>query len=109
MASFLFRLVSGNYDFLFQVFTKLIQSCAYVYIPELFPTSVRSSGTGLVVTLGQAGSFLAPYTRLLPHLWMKYAFFTCTTLSGALAVFVLHETKDKPIIKDISELKSMYQ
>ena len=88
--------------------TKLELRCVYVYMPELFPTPMRSSGTGLIVTIGQLGSYLAPYTRLLPQLWMVYGLFTMTTLSGAFVVMTLHETKDKPMVISIDELKLKY-
>ena len=77
-------------------------------MPELFPTTMRSSGTGLIVTIGQLGSYLAPYTRLLPQLWMVYGLFTVTTLSGAFVVMTLHETKDMPMVSNIDELKLKY-
>ena len=82
--------------------------CVYVYIPELFPTTVRSSGTGLCILFGQLGSFLAPYSKLLPAVWMIYGIFTITTFVGIFFVLALHETRNQPIIKNVQELQTYY-
>ena len=69
---------------------------------------MRTSGTGVVVLLGQFGSFIAPYTKLIPELWMLYALFATTTLLGAGFVLSLHETRNKPIVSNETELQKLY-
>lgn len=99
----------GRYiSFVGRFFISACFGCIYVYVPELFPTTIRSSGTGLCILLGQVGSFLAPYTKLLPHVWMIYVTFTVTTLLGVCCVGSLHETRNIPIISTISELQALY-
>ena len=71
-------------------------------------TDIPVSGTGLCILLGQVGSFLAPYTKLLPHVWMIYVTFTVTTLLGVCCIGSLHETRNIPIISTISELQALY-
>jgi len=95
-------------SFVGRFFISAAFGCVYVYIPELYPTTVRSSGTGLCILFGQLGSFLAPYTKLLPAVWMIYGIFTITTFVGIFFVLALHETRNQPIIKNVQELETYY-
>ncbi|KAL4446440.1 hypothetical protein ABPG74_001181 [Tetrahymena malaccensis] len=79
-----------------------------VYIPELFPTQVRSVGTGIIFGLGNLGSVLAPYivsqaSKLdLPNMVL----IGLVGVIGFLACFFLEETLNKPLENQIKELKN---
>src|SRR5690606_1073927 len=66
----------------------------YAYTPELYPTSVRSTGVGLAASFGRVGGILAPYMvgmLVARHYEIGYIFgiFFVTILIGAAAVLWL--------------------
>ncbi|WP_150271719.1 MFS transporter [Paenibacillus tepidiphilus] len=71
----------------------------YAYTPELYPTAVRSTGTGLAAAFGRIGGILAPsMVGLLVArsvgIGSIFMIFFVTIIIGALAVLVLgKETK----------------
>lgn len=75
----------------------------YAYTPELYPTSVRSTGVGLAASFGRVGGILAPYMvgmLVARHYEIGYIFgiFFVTILIGAAAVLWLGtETKGKEL------------
>lgn len=75
----------------------------YAYTPELYPTSVRSTGVGLAASFGRVGGIIAPYMvgmLVARHYEIGYIFgiFFVTILIGAAAVFWLGvETKGKEL------------
>jgi putative MFS transporter len=72
----------------FAVFAGTISGASnilYVYLPELFPTSLRASGIGLAVAASRVGSALA--TFLLPV--VVAGFGVKTALAACVAVLVL--------------------
>lgn len=79
------------------------QAQIYVYLPELFPTSVRASGLGLAVAVSRLGA--AAGTSLLPlcvtHFGIHTALYVCTfTLAvGGIVSFVwAPETRHVPLV-----------
>ncbi|WP_036724461.1 MFS transporter, partial [Paenibacillus forsythiae] len=71
----------------------------YAYTPELYPTSVRSTGVGLAASFGRIGGIIAP---LLVGVLVKqsagissiFLLFFATIIAGAAAVLFLgRETK----------------
>ena len=59
--------------FLFVVFAGVLSAASnlvYVYLPELFPTSLRASGIGLAIAASRIGS--AASTFLLPIVVSRY-------------------------------------
>ncbi|AZK47639.1 MFS transporter [Paenibacillus lentus] len=75
----------------------------YAYTPELYPTSVRSTGVGLAASFGRVGGIIAPYMvgmLVARHYEVGYIFgiFFVTILIGAAAVLWLGvETKGKEL------------
>ncbi|KAL4485692.1 hypothetical protein ABPG72_010954 [Tetrahymena utriculariae] len=82
-----------------------------VFIPELFPTQVRSVGTGIIFGLGNLGSVLAPYivsqaSKIeLPNMVL----IGLVGVIGFFACFFLEETLNKPLENQIKELKNQEQ
>ena len=83
-----------------------------IYLPELFPSRLRSTGTSFCYNLGRfaaaAGSFFSylltqnvfgSYEKPLPH---RYSAMTMCVifLVGIVTVFFAPETKDKPLPED---------
>ncbi|WP_110932968.1 MFS transporter [Paenibacillus bouchesdurhonensis] len=75
----------------------------YAYTPELYPTSVRSTGVGLAASFGRVGGIIAPYMvgmLVARHYEVGYIFgiFFVTILIGAAAVLWLGiETKGQEL------------
>lgn len=71
----------------------------YAYTPELYPTTIRSTGVGLAASFGRIGGVIAPFLvgMLIARgvsIQMIFAMFFAAILIGALAVFFLGtETK----------------
>ena len=90
----------------FAVFSCVLsaaQAQIYVYLPELFPTSIRASGLGLAVAVSRLGA--AAGTSLLPlcvtHFGIDTALYICTiTLAaGGVASFLwAPETRHVPLL-----------
>ncbi len=78
----------------FAVFSCVLsaaQAQIYVYLPELFPTSLRASGLGIAVAVSRlgaaAGTFLLPLC--VAHLGVSVALYVCTAtlILGGLVAF----------------------
>ncbi|AEI41832.1 MFS transporter [Paenibacillus mucilaginosus] len=75
----------------------------YAYTPELYPTSVRSTGVGLAASFGRIGGVIAPF--LVGMLVARsvgipaiFAIFFAAIVVGAIAVFFLGtETKGREL------------
>ena len=65
----------------------------YTYTPELYPTRMRGSGSGVAASLGRfAGIFAPTVTPLLwvsAGLWLPFLVFALAHIIGALSVVVL--------------------
>ena len=77
-----------------------VTAVSWIYAPELFPTSVRSTANGFFIAFSRIGAILAPVISTLIHKeYLSYTFYA----SSILAVVVLFcslflpETKDKPM------------
>ncbi len=77
-----------------------------IYLPELFPTSLRSTGTSFCYNGGRIFAATAPFTlsRLTAHLGGEVesfriagAWVSATLLLGILALPFLPETRNKPL------------
>ena len=73
---------------------------SWIFVPELFPTSIRSSANGFFIAFSRLGAIVAPIiTAAVNADTLPYTFYA----SSALAVVVLllslllPETKDKPM------------
>ncbi len=86
-----------------------------IYLPELFPNSLRSTGTSFCYNLGRfaaaGGSFFSAvltqqvyvkYAAQDPALPLRYAAMTMCAifLMGILVLFFAPETKGKPLPED---------
>jgi len=78
----------------FAVFSCVLsaaQAQIYVYLPELFPTSLRASGLGIAVAVSRlgaaAGTFLLPLC--VAHLGVGVALYVCiaTLVSGGVVAW----------------------
>jgi putative MFS transporter len=108
--------VSGRSDGLvilsFAVFSCVLsaaQAQIYVYLPELFPTSVRASGLGIAVAVSRLGA--AAGTSLLPlcvlHFGVSVALYVCIVtlvLGGIVAYLWAPETRRRSLASDVIHL-----
>ena len=79
----------------------------YTYTPELYPTRMRGSGSGVAASLGRfAGIFAPTVTPLLwvgAGLWLPFIVFGLAHIIAALSVAILGtETKGK-VLEEITE------
>lgn len=96
------------WGFLMQFCVYGMWSSVYAYTPELYPTRMRGTGTGLSSTVGRIGAMLGPYAIgvMLSNPALGYsAVFNSTCIIfavAAAAVLILGpETKNR-ILEDIS-------
>lgn len=90
----------------FAVFSCVLsaaQAQIYVYLPELFPTSIRASGLGLAVAVSRLGA--AAGTSLLPlcvtHFGIHTALYVCTftlAVGGVVSFLWAPETRYVPLV-----------
>lgn len=91
----------------FAVFSCVLsaaQAQIYVYLPELFPTSIRASGLGIAVAVSRLGA--AAGTSLLPlcvlHFGIAAALYVCiaTLIAGGVIAYIwAPETRYIPLVK----------
>ncbi|KAL4446441.1 hypothetical protein ABPG74_001182 [Tetrahymena malaccensis] len=82
-----------------------------VYIPELYPTQVRSVGAGIIFGLGNFGSVVAPYVvSKADSIGIgQMVFVGVIGVLGLIASIFLRETFNKPLQDQIEELKAKQQ
>ena len=80
----------------------------YIHSNELFPTSIRNSGMGLVAVASRIGGILAPYVvclkDVIPNL--HFIIFGLMGLTSGLCTLYLPDTKDLPLPGTIQDLLS---
>jgi len=80
----------------------------YTYTPELYPTRIRGTGTGIAAAIGRLGGVLAPYTvgtMLAAFSGSQFAVFMTFTLIliiGGLVVLLLGEETKGRTLEEIS-------
>lgn len=78
---------------------------SWIFVPELFPTSIRSSANGFFIAFSRIGAIVAPIitasvsTNFLQYTYYGSAVFALLVL---FLTFLLPETKDKPM-DDVQE------
>ena len=78
---------------------------SWIFVPELFPTSIRSTANGFFITFGRIGAISAPVLNTsISKDYLQYTFYVSSVLAIIVLLFslLLPETKDKPL-DDISE------
>lgn len=71
----------------------------YAYTPELYPTSVRSTGVGLAASFGRIGGVIGPYlvgyvtSRGMPMTGVFLIFFVAIVVGACAVLFLGRETK----------------
>ena len=82
-------------------------SVIYIHSNELFPTSIRNSGMGLVSVSARIGGILAPYIVCLKDVVsnLHFILFGSLALTSGLCTLLLPDTKDLPLPGTIQDLK----
>lgn len=79
---------------------------SYIFVPELFPTSIRGTGMGFFVLASRLGSTLAPmieakiqhHPLLVTRMYFVYSFLTVLCI---LLILLLPETRNVPLADKI--------
>ena len=87
-------------------YTPAVHSLLYVYVAEVFPTSVRSIGTAFALFGDEIGETLAPFVLLIDKTWICYATFACMATISALLTLSLPETLDFELPETLAEMKN---
>ncbi|CAF4573133.1 unnamed protein product [Rotaria sp. Silwood1] len=79
----------------------------YIFVPELFPTTIRGTGMGVFAFFGRLGSTIAPLIDASishnPTLIINmYYLYTVLTIIGVLLTFLLPETRNVPLVDKIN-------
>ncbi|XP_053611790.1 organic cation transporter protein-like isoform X2 [Plodia interpunctella] len=84
-------------------------SSVYIYVSEVFPTSVRQSLLAVCSTTGRIGSTLAPITPLLAKYYkqLPVIFFGSMALAAAALVFTLPETINVQLPDTVEEAEQL--
>ncbi|XP_027836144.1 solute carrier family 22 member 6-A-like isoform X5 [Aphis gossypii] len=91
-------------------FVSALFSTIVLFISELYPTIIRNTGIGMLLTFSQIGSIIAPY--IVDILGAK-AWYIPSTVCGALSVFVsslilmLPETRKTVLPNTLEEMKNI--
>ena len=73
---------------------------SWIFVPELFPTSIRSSANGFFIAFSRMGAIVAPIIDTsISSDYQSYTFYASSALAiiVVLLSLVLPETKDKPM------------
>jgi MFS family permease len=93
-----------------QMFNAMAQQVIYVYVCEIFPTTARTMGSGVVFGLGRFGAILAPLTFEFVYIFTSHKdlwFWSIAILSGMclwLGVLLPIETYGEPLKDHMDEL-----
>jgi MFS family permease len=73
---------------------------SWIFVPELFPTSIRSSANGFFIAFSRIGAIVAPIINTsVSAEYSSYTFYASSGLAGLVLLLslLLPETKDKPM------------
>ena len=79
-------------------------SLIYVVNAELYPTTIRSTGTSLVSFTSKLAGTVAPFAILLKPAWKFYTIYFVLSITFGLLTFTLPETKNKQIPTTIAQV-----
>ena len=94
-------------SFICKFFISSVHGLLYVYVAEIFPTSVRSIGTGVAMLGDEFGELLAPYVLIISTVWIPYAIFCVLATLAAVMSLTLVETFNRPIPETLNEMKNL--
>ncbi|KAL4711037.1 hypothetical protein ACJJTC_018002 [Scirpophaga incertulas] len=99
----LFIYLSGKFSI------TISYSSVYIYVSEVFPTSLRQSLLAVCSSIGRVGSTLAPLTPLLALYYdnLPAIFFGTMALIASILVFTLPETINLPLPDTIEEAEAL--
>ena len=102
---------TGNADiaryvsFIGKFAVSCVYGLVYIYVAELYPTSVRARGTSAACMTAEIGSFLAPYLIRLGETWLSYTIFASFSTGAALLSLLLTETRGVTMPGTLAEMK----
>ncbi|CAF1506995.1 unnamed protein product, partial [Rotaria sp. Silwood1] len=73
---------------------------AWIFVLELFPTSIRSTASGVFIVCSRIGAITAPIIyKTISNNYLSYTFYATAFLAFVVLLFslMLPETKDKPM------------
>ena len=73
---------------------------SWIYVPELFPTSIRSTANGLFIAFSRFGAILAPIINTsISKAYLPHTFYLSSILASLVLIssLILPETKGKPM------------
>ena len=88
-----------------KMFVTIGFSDLYVWVPEIFPTSMRATTLGTASAVARIGSFLSPFITLGPGVLPTVIFGTAATLAG-ICTIGLPETRGKPLPATVQDMKT---
>ena len=110
---FIIPFLMKSYPFLTTVISQIGKltisggvSITWIYIPEIFPTSIRGVANGVFVFAGRLGAILAPIVDVaLGEKYVKFTFFTYSawTVMLVILVYFLPETRNRSFHTDEDE------
>jgi MFS family permease len=80
----------------------------YIHSNEIFPTTIRNSGMGLVSVAARIGGIMAPYVSRLGNVFpnLHFILFGLLALTSGLCTIMLPDTKDQPLPETLNDLMS---
>lgn len=73
---------------------------SWIFVPELFPTTIRTTANGFFIAFGRFGAIVAPVINTsLSKDYLSYTYYIASVLAIIVLLFslILPETKDKPM------------
>ncbi|KAK0052549.1 solute carrier family 22 member 21, partial [Biomphalaria pfeifferi] len=82
-------------------------SSVLLYVPELFPTSIRNTGYALALLMSYFASMVSPYSRSLSKLfpWAPNVVFGVMCVTVPLAIRRLPETMNKELSQTLADME----
>ena len=106
---YLFQMGKANIARYVSFIGKFAVSCVYglvyVYVAELYPTSIRAQGTSAACMTAEIGSFIAPYLIRLGETWLSYTIFAVFATGASMLSLLLAETHGVTMPGTLAELK----
>ena len=98
---------AGRYlSFLGKFCISAVHGLVYVYVAEVFPTSVRSIGTAISLLGDEIGAVVAPFIIDIDLIWIPFIIFgVCAFLATILTGTTLIETRNKHMPNTLDEMK----